>query len=371
MSRVTARLSLLALSLSVALGTAVAVGTAVLADDENKSSRDLRDVIPSAISPEAHAIFERLLPAARQRRLTQKYPTTPEEFDSNYAEVLARAEAQTKPLLEALGVATADLKMGGVGVLETKPPGYQDDGTVLIRVHGGGFIQDSARSSAGGDAMMAIVTGKRILSVDYTVAPRGKWALVTDQVMAVYKAVLAERYPPGSIGMFGDSAGGNIVPASILKLRDQGLPMPGAVVLLSPCVDLGLSGDTETTLREADPALPNQAAVNAGFKAYADPADWKNPYVSPIYGDFTKGFPPVLLQVGTREILLSDSVRFYHAVKSAGGKAELDVYEGMTHVFQSYMKDTPEQKAAYAEIKRFWSSYLTPRTSRLRSAGQR
>ena len=319
---------------------------------------DLRQVIPSAISPEAHAIFERMLPIVAKRRLTQNIPKTLEEFDANYAEILAHAQAQTEPFLKSTGVANSDLKMGGVGVLETKPPHYKDDRTVLIRVHGGGFIQDSARSSAGGDAMMALATGRRILSVDYTVAPRGKWALVTDQVIAVYKAVLAQGYEARSIGMFGDSAGGNIVPASILKLRNQGLPMPGAVVLLSPCVDLNLTGDTEVTLRDADPALPNQEALIAGFTAYADPADWKNPYVSPIYGDFTKGFPPVLLQVGTREILLSDSVRFYRAIKAAGGEAELDVYEGMTHVFQSYMMNTPEQKAAYAEIQHFWSRHL-------------
>ena len=339
-------------------------GVPASGEDSVAPQSDLREVIPSAISPEAHAIFERMLPIVAKQRLTQKIPKTLEEFDANYAEILARAQAQTEPFLKTTGVANSDLKMGGVGVLETKPPHYKDDGTVLIRVHGGGFIQDSARSSAGGDAMMALATGKRILSVDYTVAPRGKWALVTDQVVAVYKAVLAQGYKARSIGMFGDSAGGNIVPASILKLRNQGLPMPGAVVLLSPCVDLNLIGDTEVTLRDADPALPNQEALIAGFTAYADPADWKNQYVSPIYGDFTKGFPPVLLQVGTREILLSDSVRFYRAIKAAGGEAELDVYEGMTHVFQSYMRNTPEQKAAYAEIQHFWSRHLAPRRHR-------
>jgi monoterpene epsilon-lactone hydrolase len=347
------RVSLLAI-----LCSGLVAGVPAWGEEGVAAQPDLREVIPSAISPEAHAIFERMLPIVAKRRLTQKIPKTLEEFDANYAEVLAHAQAQTEPFLKTTGVANADLKMGGVGVLETKPPHYKDDGTVLIRVHGGGFIQDSARSSAGGDAMMALATGKRILSVDYTVAPRGKWALVTDQVVAVYKAVLAQGYEARSIGMFGDSAGGNIVQASILKLRNQGLPMPGAVVLLSPCVDLNLIGDTEVTLKDADPALPNQQALIAGFTAYADPADWKNPYVSPIYGDFTKGFPPVLLQVGTREILLSDSVRFYRAIKAAGGEAQLDVYEGMTHVFQSYMMNTPEQKAAYAEIQHFWSRHL-------------
>lgn len=321
--------------------------------------QDLRDFIPDTVSPQAHAIFEKLLPGVKAHRATRIIPQTPAEFDANYKEQLARAEAGVGPILNALGVSPVEKKMDGVGVLETVPPNYHDDGTVLIRVHGGGFIEGSAHSSAGFDAQMAVATGKRIVSVDYTVAPRGTWRLVTDQVIAVYKAVLAEGHKPQSIGMFGNSAGGNIVPASILKLRDQGLPMPGAVLLLSPCVDLHLNGDTETTLGHADPAL-TVAEVLPGLKAYADPVDWSNPYVSPVYGDFSKGFPPVLIQAGTKEMVLSNSVRFYQAVKMAGGDATLDVYEGMTHVFQSYMMGTPEQKEAFAEIVRFWAKHLVP-----------
>jgi len=122
--------------------------------------------------------------------------------------------------------------------------------------------------------------------------------------------------------MFGDSAGGNIVPASVLKLRDQGLPMPGALVLFSPCVDLNLNGDTETTLRDADPAL--DFALNKAFlAAYAAPEDMTNPYASPIYGDFKKGYPPVLIQAGTKELVLSDAVRLYQALKTAGVRSTL------------------------------------------------
>ncbi len=322
------------------------------------ASPALRDFVPLTISPQAQAIYHRLLPLVEALRKGQKVPQTVADFDARYTQTLARAEASTGPVLKALGVTDTYLHMGDVGVLETKPPNYQDDGTVLIDVHGGGFVLDSARSSAGNDAMMAVSTGKRVLSVDYTVAPHGRWQLVTDQVIAVYKAVLAEGYQPHSIGMFGGSAGGDIVPASILKMRDQGIPIPGAVVLMSPCVDLHLIGDTETTLAGADPALSNKEEIFAGFKAYADPVDWNNPYVSPIFGDFTKGFPPVLIQVGTKEMILSDSVRFYQAIKAAGGEAELDVYEGMAHGFQSYMTGTPEQKAAFSEVKRFWMGHL-------------
>jgi acetyl esterase/lipase len=322
-------------------------------------SQDLRDFIPASISPEAHAIYEKTFPALDVQRKTMVIPDTQEGFDALNAQLTAIAQPATDALIKKLGVITVEYKLGDVGVFETKPPNYKDDGTVLIRVHGGGFVLGSARATAGSDAVMALLTGKRILSVDYTLAPRGKWQLVTDQVVTVYKAVLAQGYQPSSIGMYGDSAGGNIVPASILKLRDQGIPLPGAVVLLSPCVDVELNGDTETTLAHADPILNEQDIVK-GLKAYADPADWKNPYVSPIYGDFKKGFPPVLIQVGTKELLFSDSVRLYQAIKMAGGEAELDAYEGMVHVFQGSMKDTPEGKQAFAEIQRFWLAHLQP-----------
>jgi acetyl esterase/lipase len=334
--------------------TAPAAGTATL-----DPQHDLRDFVPDSISPQAHAIFEKMLPGVKARRATRKVMKTDADFEANYKMMEARSLAGTNAALKQLGITPVYETLGGVGALETTPVNYHDDGTVLIRVHGGGWVEGSARSSAGADAQMATLTGKRVISVDYTVAPKGRWQLVTDQVVAVYKAVLARGYSPKSIGMMGDSAGGNIVPASILKARDQGTPLPGAVLLMSPCVDLHLNGDTETTLAHADPALTIPEVI-PGAKAYADPADWSNPYVSPVYGDFTKGFPPVLIQVGTKEMLLSDSVRFYQAIKTAGGDAELDVYEGMTHVFQSYMMGTPEQKEAYSEIVRFWTKNLEP-----------
>jgi monoterpene epsilon-lactone hydrolase len=348
--------------LSAILMALVPVGlSASLADEP--ASADLRAFIPATISPQARVIYEKLLPIAAAHRADTKIPHTLAEFDALHDSDIARTEATTLALLKSLNIAVRETQLGGVNVVESTPPQYRDDHTILLHVHGGGFVLGSAKSSLGGDALMALATGKRIVSIDYTVAPRGNWRVVTDQVVAVYRAVLAQGYGAKSIGMFGDSAGGNIVPASVLKLRDQGLPMPGALVLLSPCVDLNLNGDTETTLRDADPAL--DFALNKAFlAAYAAPEDLANPYASPIYGDFKKGYPPVLIQAGTKELVLSDAVRLYQALKTAGGIAELDVYEGMPHVFQAYMTGTPEQHAAYAEATHWWSSHLVPAVRR-------
>jgi epsilon-lactone hydrolase len=323
---------------------------------------DLRLFVPDTVSPQAHALLETLLPAAVRAMATMPTLRTAADFEKLNAAALKPAEAREAALVKALGATSTYFKLGGVGVLETRPPGYIDDGTVLIRVHGGGWVLGSARAGASLDARMAVVTGRRVISVDYTLAPKAQWRRISGQVIAVYKALLARGYPPSSIGIYGDSAGANIVPGSVLKLRDEGIPMPGAIVLMSPCVDLHLNGDTETTLRDADPVLAI-GPVREAIRAYADPRDWSNPYVSPIYGDFRRGFPPVLIQVGTKEMLLSESVRLYQAIKQAGGVAVLDVYEGMPHVFQGMLEGTPEQKAAFAESRRFWSKHLRSRKS--------
>ncbi len=118
-----------------------------------------------------------------------------------------------------------------------------------------------------------------------------------------------------------------------------------------------MTGDTVTTLKEADPVL-DADGVRTLVSTYADPSEYKIPYVSPVYGNFTEGFPPTLIQVGTKEILLSDSVRFYQALDQAGIPVKLDVYEGMPHVFQGYLAGTPESKIAILKMNDFLKEYL-------------
>ncbi|HEY2034526.1 MAG TPA: alpha/beta hydrolase fold domain-containing protein, partial [Rhizomicrobium sp.] len=214
---------------------------------------DFRTFIPESISPEARAILEKYMPGAAAAMAAFPTLKTDADIEALHDKMEAVQIPAAEKAVKALGVSSIMGTLGGVGVLTTLPPNYVDDGTVLIRVHGGGWILGSARSTAGADAQMAILTGKRIVSVDYTVAPRGNWQTATSQVVAVYKAVLAKGYKPENVGIFGDSAGANIVPGAILKARDQGVPMPAAMLLISPCADLHLNGDTETTLRAADP----------------------------------------------------------------------------------------------------------------------
>ena len=139
--------------------------------------------------------------------------------------------------------------------------------------------------------------------------------------------------------MFGDSAGGGLVAGSVLKMRDEGVGIPAAIVLWSPWTDVTGEGDTYVTLKDDDLFISEDLMLENMAGAYANIADQKSPYVSPIYGNFSNGFSPALIQVGTKEILLSDSVRLYQALDQADIPVKLDVYEGMPHVFQSTLAE--------------------------------
>ena len=336
------------------LGLLASMAAMVATGAQARDAEPLRAYVPTSISPEAAAVYT----AYRAFILTPKpVPKTDADLDALRVQADARGIPQSQAIATRLGTTVRPLTIGGVPVLDIRPKDYKDDGTIIIDVHGGGFISGSARSNLGGSAIAATAAGKRVISVDYDVAPKGNWRTVTDQVAAVYKALLDQGIAAKRIGMMGGSAGGNIIAATSFKIRDRGWPMPAALLMLSPLTDFTEGGDTRRTLADADPAL-SPAQVRPGLDAYAAPADQKNPYVSPVYGDFAKGYPPVLIQGGTREWLLSDMVRFHPAIRAAGGTSDLEIYEGMPHGFPGVMADTPEGKQAIAEQAAFWKRYL-------------
>jgi acetyl esterase/lipase len=160
------------------------------------------------------------------------------------------------------------------------------------------------------------------------------------------------------IAIYGDSAGGGLAAGSVLKLRDAGLGTPAAVVLWSPWADITETGDTYQTLKEAEPNFLYEKVLGPSADAYADRKDQKHPYVSPVYADFTKGFPPTLLQGGTREIFLSNFVRLYQALDNSGQTVKLDLYEGMPHVFQLKLPESPESVTALQKMNSFLIRHL-------------
>jgi acetyl esterase/lipase len=277
-------------------------------------------------------------------------------YDANEAAAAPRVQAalaRYRPTVE-------ERKVGGVPVLDVKPEGWKDDGKVLVHAHGGAYTFNTARARLPSSAAAAHATGLRVISIDYTVAPGAQWKQTTDEVVAVFEGLKKEGYEPGKIAAYGESAGGGLIPGAILKMRDQGLALPAAVVLWSPWADITNSGDSAITLAFQDPVYQYEPHLKNSANAYADPKDQKHPYVSPVYGDYTKGFPPTLVQGGTREIFLSHFVRLHRAIDGAGQTAVLDLYDGMPHVFQirPELADAPETQAAMKKMAAFLKEHM-------------
>ena len=327
--------------------------------DAQKSPENskLWSYVPDTISRDVQRLLRK---SAIDPSLTPRGPS-PDDLKA-WADARARFEAIFIPLsqkvVQELGPTVKEVRYGGIPTLDVRPKDWKDNGKVLVDVHGGCWVFFSARSMLGTTARLAALTGMRVVSVDYTVAPVAKWPQITGQIISVVEALQHEGYPLRSIAFFGDSAGGNLAAAVTLKMRDEGVGMPAALVLWSAVTDFENTADTRVTLKDADPALSYDHGTEQGMLAYADRKDWRNPYVSPVNGDFSKGFPPTLIQVGTKEILLSDSVRLYQAIEAAGGSAKLDVYEGMPHDFQAWWPDSPEGKLALPKVRAFLFRHL-------------
>ena len=312
--------------------------------------------IPDTISEEAQAVLRMLPDPSLQPELPA--PGDIEAWRAAQQEKEAFSLERQKAVVESLQPAVTEMELGGVPVLEIKPRNWKDNGKVLVYTHGGAYTLFSAKSTLGSSALMADATGLRVISVDYTLAPHAKWQQVTDQVISVFEALRKQGYAMQDIAIYGDSAGGGLAAGSVLKMRDQGMGIPAEVVLWSPWSDITDTGDTYVTLKHAEPSYFYDRVLKPSADAYADPKDQKHTYVSPVYGDHTKGFPPTLIQGGTKEIFLSNFIRHYQARDTAGQTVKLDLYEGMNHVFQAAIPNSPESKTALAKVDAFLKQYL-------------
>jgi acetyl esterase/lipase len=312
--------------------------------------------IPDTVSQEAQAFLRTLLDPALM-------PAFPKPDDvAGWEKVRAFAEADGKakpaPLLQRYEHTVTAVRLGGVPVLDVRPKNWNDDGKVTVYTHGGAHVMYSAASTLGRAVVFAHATGLRVLSVDYTVAPLAKYNQMSDEVVDAISALLKNGQRLADTAIYGDSSGGGLAAAVVLKMRDQGLGMPAAAVLVSPCLDVTPSCDTETTLHDADPNQLYEKHGKQAAGAFANPADQKDPYASPVYGDYSKGFPPTLIQGGLKETLLSGFVRLYQALDVAGVPVKLDLYEGMIHNFQDRIPDVPEAISARRKMRMFVHQYL-------------
>jgi epsilon-lactone hydrolase len=312
--------------------------------------------IPNTVSREAQEFLRTL----KDPHLNPAFPDPADIAAWNKLQAWAEADgkARSEPLLKRYEPTVEKGELGGVPVLEIRPKEWKDNGKAIVYTHGGAYVMYSAASMLGRAAVAAHETGLRVVSVDYTLAPHARYNQISDQVVAAIQALLKRGQRLEDTAIYGDSAGGGLAAATVLKMRDRGFGMPAAAVLVSPWLDVTPSGDTETTLHDADPNQLYEKHGKYAAAAFADPKDQKDPYASPVYGDFSKGFPPTLIQGGLKETLLSGFVRLYQALDVAGVPVKLDPYERMVHNFPDRIHDCPESILARRKMRDFLFQHL-------------
>ena len=187
------------------------------------------------------------------------------------------ALTQAEPIVKRYAPTFKERTLGGVPVLDVRPKGWKENRKVVVYVHGGAHTLYSAKSTLGRAAIFADDTGHRVISVDYTLAPEAKFNQISDEVIAVIQSLLEEGHALDDVLIYGDSSGGGLAAAVVLKMRDKGLGIPVAAVLVSPWVDLTRTGDTEFTLAHAEPNYLYEKHSKNAAGAYADPKDQKIP----------------------------------------------------------------------------------------------
>ena len=203
---------------------------------------------------------------------------------------------------------------------------------VILHCHGGGYSTGSSLYARTLTSKLAESTSMDVLCFDYRLAPEHPYPAATEDAMKVWDYLMLLGYGARDIILTGDSAGGNLALSLVLKLKEQGRLLPRGIVLMSPWTDLTSSGKSFEAKAEVDPVL-DRDYIDRMVAAYAPDMDLKQPLISPLFGDF-EGFPPVYIQVGENEILLSDSLRLHQALVDANVSVKMDTYIGMWHVFQ-------------------------------------
>jgi monoterpene epsilon-lactone hydrolase len=245
--------------------------------------------------------------------------------------------------------------IGGVAGIDVTIEGTESN-NVLLYFHGGVYVIGSAASSVALVADLVRRSGVRAVTVDYRLGPEHPYPAAVDDGRAAYEGLLRAGYEPAQILLAGESAGGGLAVATLLALREAGLPQPAGALLMSPYADLTLSGET-LSLKEPVDALLSPTGLRARIDDYVAGADASDPYISPILGDL-HGLPPLLIQVGSHEVLLSDALRLASRAAIDDVSVTLEVTPGVPHVFQSFAAVLDEGGAALDRAAAFAKAQL-------------
>ncbi|HVN38350.1 MAG TPA: alpha/beta hydrolase [Myxococcota bacterium] len=231
-------------------------------------------------------------------------------------------------------------------------------GRSILYLHGGAYLLGSVNTHRSLVARIAAATKARCLAIDYRLAPEHPFPAAVEDATKAYRWLLARGQDPSRLAIVGDSAGGGLTLATLLALRDARTPRPAAAVCLSPWTDLEGTGASAMDPEIGDPMITVEGLRQSGRDYLGPHGDPRNPLAAPLHGDY-RGLPPLLIQVGTREILLDDSTRVAAKAKAAGVDITLERGEGLIHVWHFFGVDVPESIAAIARIGEFVSKHAS------------
>lgn len=311
--------------------------------------------IPRSISPEAQASLKRHvrddgIPLNALHAMPAL--TDQDGWRRMQAAVASLYRASSEREVENLRASLETLEVADAIVYRATPVHESNADCAIIDLHGGALVFGGGENSRLSAAKQADQHGIRCYGVDYRMPPDHPYPAALDDCMAVYRYVLA-RHAPNRIVIIGRSAGGNLATAMLLRARDDGLPLSAALVLLSPELDLTESGDSFEVNRTIDVILPN--SLMTANLLYAGGADLSDPYLSPLFGDFSLGFPPTFVQSGTRDLLLSNTVRMHRALRRAAIPVEMHIFEAMPH---GGFMGSPEDTELATEVVQFVREHL-------------
>jgi monoterpene epsilon-lactone hydrolase len=254
-------------------------------------------------------------------------------------------------------VQQSPVAIGGVAGIEVTIQG-NDAEKVILYFHGGVYVIGSASATVPLVGDLARRTGVRAVTLDYRLAPEHPYPAAVDDARAAYEGLLAQGIAPSQIALAGESAGGGLVVATLLALREAGVALPSCGYVMSPYVDLTLAGESLVAKREADPLL-TPGALRARVTDYVGSGDASDPGISPIFADL-RGLPPLLIQVGSHEVLLSDALRLADRAGISDVPVTLEVTPGVPHVFQAYAAMLDEAAVALDRGAAFLKTHLAP-----------
>ena len=310
--------------------------------------------VPDTVSPQMQKLI-----AAPLSPTWNVIPKTAEEWKAQVAAGAAATMQAIPALLEKLGVKIEPVTIGGVKAYMVTPRSVPPENVnrLLVHVHGGCYVSGPGESGTTEAILMAGFGHFKINSVDYRMPPDHPYPAALDDAMAVWKAAV-KMADPKKMAIFGSSAGGALTLSMVLRAKQDHLPLPAAIAPGTPMADLTNSGDTFRTNAMLDNVLvAPDASCDKRAALYTNGHDLKDPMLSPLYGDM-HGFPPAILTTGTRDLLLSNTVRVHRKLRQAGVEAYLQVYEGQSHGQYSRDVNAPETKEAFEEIAHFLDKHL-------------